>query len=231
VNHEGANAASPAPATSGATLRTVAHRAVSELSRASSVAVEETVRARYVDLLSRDPSALLREGGDGSGDELPGVHLTASAFVLDAGAAHTALVWHRKGRCWVQPGGHVEPDDPTLLSSVLREVREETGLSGCTCVGPGPALLQPHDTASTFGHCTGHLDVVFVLRAPGRARDLPLIPETPAGATRWVSWPRTGTGAFCPDPGLPGDMRPADDLSSLTAALAPYLDRYADEVT
>jgi 8-oxo-dGTP pyrophosphatase MutT (NUDIX family) len=215
-------------------LQAIARLALGELRSASPIAIDDEVRSRYVRLLAHDPSALLRTGGVGGGSgsgEEPGVHLTASAFLLDAPAEHTALVWHHKGDCWVQPGGHLERADAGLLDAVLREVAEETGLTGCTMAGPGPALLVPHDASTVFGSCRGHLDVVFVLRAPGPARDLSLTPESPTGATRWVPWPRTSREGFSPAPDLPGTMRAADDLPDLTAALAPYLDRYARHAT
>ena len=60
----------------------------------------------------------------------PAAHFTASALVLDESRADACLVLHRKLGLWLQPGGHVEPDDPTLADAALREVREETGLDG-----------------------------------------------------------------------------------------------------
>ena len=39
------------------------------------------------------------------------------------------LIFHGKLKRWLQPGGHVEPEDADLRAAVLREVHEECGLA------------------------------------------------------------------------------------------------------
>ncbi len=67
-------------------------------------------------------------------------HLTASALVLSRDARAVLLVFHRRLGRWLQPGGHVEPEDPDLEAAARREVREETGLR-----------LRPHGPAPLVG--------------------------------------------------------------------------------
>ena len=62
-------------------------------------------------------------------------HLTASAFVVHPAELSIALVHHAKLDMWVQPGGHVEADDPDHESAARREVGEECGLTGLTWLG------------------------------------------------------------------------------------------------
>ncbi|MEU7736778.1 NUDIX domain-containing protein [Streptomyces griseus] len=65
---------------------------------------------------------------------LPG-HITCSAAVID----HDGRVLHVRhiasGGKWLLPGGHVEPEDATLMAAAVREVHEETGI-------PPAALCQ-----------------------------------------------------------------------------------------
>jgi 8-oxo-dGTP pyrophosphatase MutT (NUDIX family) len=94
-------------------------------------------------------------------------HATASCFVFDPSLHRTLLVFHRKGRFWVQPGGHLEPSDPNIPGAAFRELAEETGLPR-----PRPADivafdLDHHQLASGFGGCASHLDFgVAVLLEP-----------------------------------------------------------------
>jgi 8-oxo-dGTP pyrophosphatase MutT (NUDIX family) len=63
-------------------------------------------------------------------------HFTATGFVVKGDAV--LLHWHAKIRAWLPPGGHVEPnEDP--VQGVLREIKEETGLSA-EIVGSAPEL-------------------------------------------------------------------------------------------
>jgi len=55
-------------------------------------------------------------------------HITASGFVLSPDRSSLLLIWHRKLRNWLQPGGHVEPDDDDVVAAQRREIEEETGL-------------------------------------------------------------------------------------------------------
>jgi 8-oxo-dGTP pyrophosphatase MutT (NUDIX family) len=92
-------------------------------------------------------------------------HLTASAFVLSEDLTRVLLCYHRKGRFWVQLGGHVEPADPTLPDAALREAREESGLVDLRLVTTEPADLNRHELASAFGACRAHWDVGYVALA------------------------------------------------------------------
>jgi 8-oxo-dGTP pyrophosphatase MutT (NUDIX family) len=55
-------------------------------------------------------------------------HITASAFVVHPSDHAVGLILHSKIRRWLQPGGHVEPDDADIFEAALREVREEVGV-------------------------------------------------------------------------------------------------------
>ncbi|GEA86489.1 NUDIX hydrolase [Cellulomonas cellasea] len=103
------------------------------------------------------------------GRELP-EHLTASAFVLDPSLTRTLLCFHRKGQFWVQPGGHVDPDDADVLAAALRELREETGVTDAEVPSARAADLDRHALGDGFGRCAWHLDVGYVVLAdPARA--------------------------------------------------------------
>ncbi|MCX6365878.1 MAG: NUDIX domain-containing protein [Armatimonadetes bacterium] len=56
-------------------------------------------------------------------------HLTGSAFLLSADGASAWLIWHEKLQRWLQPGGHLEPEDTSPWHGALRELCEETGLT------------------------------------------------------------------------------------------------------
>lgn len=68
-------------------------------------------------------------------------HLTASAIVVEPASQRALLILHRKLGRWLQPGGHVEPDDPDPGAAALREVLEETGLQA-RHPGGRPALVD-----------------------------------------------------------------------------------------
>ncbi|HMV67304.1 MAG TPA: NUDIX hydrolase [Myxococcota bacterium] len=99
------------------------------------VASDEVERghvARVLALLDASPEPASRSSFQ------PG-HLTASAFVVSADGRSLLLIHHRRLGRWLQPGGHVDPEDADLEAAARREVAEETGLSS---VGPEPGQAE-----------------------------------------------------------------------------------------
>ncbi len=127
---------------------------------------QRQLRRQYLAHLAAHPDGVLKAG--------PPAHLTASCFVLDPAGENVLLTLHRKGRFWVQVGGHLEPDDASLAAAALREATEETGVPGLV-LRPEPVELHRHRLTAAFGRCTEHLDVAFVAVAPAGA--MPLVSD------------------------------------------------------
>ena len=106
-------------------------------------------------------------------------HVTASAWVDDAGRDRLLLVHHRKLDRWLQPGGHAD-GQADVAAAALREVAEETGLarlaarrrlgrdadarSTSTSTSSPPATTPP---ASLIEDAHEHHDVRFLVIADG----------------------------------------------------------------
>lgn len=119
-------------------------------------------------------------------------HATASAFVFDPTLARTLLVFHRKGRFWVQPGGHLEDDDASIADAALRELREETGVTASVS-NPFLYDLDHHALSSAFGRCASHLDIGVAVIVPTAAA---LTVSEESEDVRW--WPIDGLPADVP---------------------------------
>ena len=74
---------------------------------------------------------------------VPG-HFTASGFVASPDHSGLLLIHHARLRRWLQPGGHIEPEDETVEDAARREVLEETGLVGVERVGSGILRIDAH---------------------------------------------------------------------------------------
>lgn len=178
--------------------------ALAQLRAARRSATGEQIARDFEALLQQNPRALYRDGGP--------VHLTASAIVVDAPGDHVALVWHRKGQFWVQPGGHLEDGETSFEAACRREVAEETGLVDLERVGYGPAVLHQHDLSAAFGSCRAHWDVQYLLRAPLPAAQVPLRPSEESPEVIWAPWEALPVGTV-------------EDLTGTLAMLGTWMAR------
>jgi 8-oxo-dGTP pyrophosphatase MutT (NUDIX family) len=91
-------------------------------------------------------------------------HFTASGFVLAPDGSELLLVHHAKLGKWLQPGGHIEPEDADPAGAALREVFEETGLRDVKTIGLLDVDVHRFpERDGTPAHL--HLDIRFGFRA------------------------------------------------------------------
>lgn len=109
-------------------------------------------------------------------------HLTASGVVFDADLRRVALVLHGIVGAWLQPGGHLEPGDASLLDAARRECREELGVE--VDFHPEPVTLDCHPiTCRGYAVGTRHFDVRFA----GVARTTGLTASEESKQVRWFA--------------------------------------------
>ena len=125
---------------------------------------------------------------------VPG-HFTASAFVLSPDRSSLLLIMHAKLHRWLQPGGHVEPEDADLIAAARRELVEEVGRHAL----PGPLSpwesdgarasffpifdLDIHPIPAMKGEpAHEHFDVRFLFHAPDHA----FTAGSDAKSAKWV---------------------------------------------
>ncbi|MEZ5244675.1 MAG: NUDIX hydrolase [Acidimicrobiales bacterium] len=130
-------------------------------------------RDRMRRLLEERPQPLDRS-------ERPG-HLTGSAFVVDASAQRTLMLFHTKLQIWVQPGGHAD-GDANLPAVALREAQEETGIDGLR-IWPIALDLDIHRVDPPNEDAHDHFDVRFLVIAPD---DAVLAANHESQDQRWV---------------------------------------------
>lgn len=103
------------------------------------------------ELQSLQRTQVLLADGDRPFDRncLPG-HITASAFVFTSPPHHLLLIRHPTLGRWLQPGGHIEAADASVLQAAIREVHEETGLADLISpLGEVPLDVQVQDIPAT----------------------------------------------------------------------------------
>ena len=115
-------------------------------------------------------------------------HFTASVFLLSPDLQKVLLIHHAAFGLWIQPGGHLEPDDSSMLEAGLRELREECSVVRSHEIAWIPMILDldihqvpPNDRKGHPAHL--HFDVRFARRAV----DWDCSATSEVRAAQWVS--------------------------------------------
>lgn len=129
--------------------------------------------------------------------EFDPTHVTGSGIVV--GDRGVVLLEHKRLGIWLQPGGHIDPDE-TPWDAARRESAEETGLdvafSGSVDASGRPELIHVDVHAGGRGHT--HLDLRYLI--DGGVAD-PDPPEVESQNIGWFTWEAAIERA---DPGLRG---------------------------
>jgi 8-oxo-dGTP pyrophosphatase MutT (NUDIX family) len=90
-----------------------------------------------------EPLRLLAEGRDFASRRSFPMHVTVGALLVREGS-EILLIEHLAYGITLQPGGHLEPTDTTLVDAALRELTEETGIDPRQVfpVSPAPAYIE-----------------------------------------------------------------------------------------
>ena len=136
-------------------------------------------------------------------------HVTASAVVV--GGRGVLLHRHRRLHRWLQPGGHLDPDERPE-DGARRECREETGLEVHHPPG-GPVLVHVDVHGAADDHV--HLDLRYLVLGPDADPDPP--PDESQDVA-WFPWDEAGALA---DDALVGALRAARRLIDTGAVEVP----------
>jgi 8-oxo-dGTP pyrophosphatase MutT (NUDIX family) len=136
---------------------------------------EDLTRYAPHDALEAGHLARMRALIESDGDPFAGTryapgHFTASSFVLAPDRAELLLIHHAKLGLWLQPGGHIEPSDETVLDAACREVLEEVGIADLDVAHEGLFDVDVHMIpARKDALAHEHFDVRYLFRARTRA--------------------------------------------------------------
>lgn len=95
-------------------------------------------------------------------------HFTASGFVVSSDGGSLLLILHGKLGRWLQPGGHIDSDDPSAEAAARREVFEETGVANLRALADDPVRMDVHKIPAREPEPKHlHFDLGFGFQAAG----------------------------------------------------------------
>ncbi|CAM5606040.1 NUDIX hydrolase [Streptomyces diastaticus] len=127
---------------------------------------------------------------------LPG-HVTCSAVVIDRQGRVLHIQHRATGGLMLAPGGHIEPQDRTLLAAALREVAEEAGIPpGALCLTRqllgSPIDIDIHDidaSPSKGEPAHRHYDVRYVFYLVGEEPPTIALQDEEVSGAQWLPQP------------------------------------------
>lgn len=162
------------------------------------MAISDTeIRAVAANYLERHPEEKqplaeavrqLSQGVDFASRHTFPMHVTVGALLV-RGNEEVLLIDHLAYGILLQPGGHLELDDATLLGASVRELVEETGVdsSQISSASPAPVYIEygrvpARPAKNELEHC--HLDFGYAFTAPAHV-DVGRIQESEVSGAGW----------------------------------------------
>ena len=127
---------------------------------------------------------LARSGDSTDRNRFSPGHFTASGFVVSPDGSSLLLIHHRRLDRWLQPGGHIDPEDASPIAAAAREVTEETGV----IVEPIPPDLIDLDIHSIPPRAPEPAHEHFDLRFAFQALNETLVVADEVHDAVWVPW-------------------------------------------
>ena len=113
-------------------------------------------------------------------------HIATSVLLVTPDFQKALFLWHAKIQCWTQPGGHAD-DDSDIHTVALKELEEETGVTGATLASPIPLDIYRFDYApEVFGYRKSIYNLFFVVILPTDQKPKIMEPDK-CEAIRWAT--------------------------------------------
>ncbi len=141
---------------------------------------EKGVISELIQHVSENPHCFEREVKDDA------KHIAASVLLVTPDFKKALFLWHTKIGRWTQPGGHAD-GNTDLHSVALKELEEETGVTGAELVSPIPLDIYRFDYPSEiFGYRKSIYNLCFLAVLPDGQEPKIMEPEK-CKEMRWAT--------------------------------------------
>lgn len=132
---------------------------------------EKEIVAEFIQYVSENPHCFEREPKEGA------KHIAASVLLVTRDFKKALFLLHTKIGRWTQPGGHAD-GNPDLEGVALKELEEETGITGAELVSPIPLDIYRFDyPQEIFGYQKSIYNLCFLAFLPERQEPKIMEPE------------------------------------------------------
>ncbi|MEP7162733.1 MAG: NUDIX domain-containing protein [Candidatus Moraniibacteriota bacterium] len=126
----------------------------------TSASDEKEVISEFTQYVSENPHCFEREAKEDA------KHIAASVLLVTRDFKKALFLWHTKIGRWTQPGGHADGNSD-LHNVALKELEEETGVTGAELVSPVPLDIYRFDySKEVFGYRKSIYNLCFLAFLP-----------------------------------------------------------------